>query len=197
MEKNIGVINMTATRQDAWTDQEDTLLANIVLHHIKNGSTQLQAFDEAGIKLKRTSAACGFRWNSNIRKQYHSDIKLAKEQKKKRKFKNKTSLTEHSENEDKVQLEPNSLEDAVHFFKQIKTLITSINEYKDENEQLKAELTMLKREQADELEKVEEIESRYQKIQEEYYALISLLDQAKKITVNLDLGQISPKKTRS
>ncbi|MBO1004922.1 RsfA family transcriptional regulator [Pseudogracilibacillus auburnensis] len=188
---------MNATRQDAWTDQEDTLLANIVLHHIRNGSTQLQAFDEAGVKLKRTSAACGFRWNSNIRKQYQADIQLAKEQKKKSKFRNKITTTEQSENVDKEQLEPNSLEDAVQFFKQIKTLLTSIDEYKNENEKLKAELIKLKRDQALEMEKAEETESRYQKIQEEYYALISLLDQARKITVNLDMGQIPTKKTRS
>ena len=54
---------MTSSRQDAWTHDEDLLLAEIVLRHIREGGTQLAAFEEVGKKLTRTSAACGFRWN--------------------------------------------------------------------------------------------------------------------------------------
>ncbi|MGB3889984.1 MAG: RsfA family transcriptional regulator, partial [Priestia megaterium] len=52
---------MTSSRQDAWTHDEDLLLAEIVLRHIREGGTQLAAFEEVGKKLTRTSAACGFR----------------------------------------------------------------------------------------------------------------------------------------
>jgi len=62
--KKAGVITLTSARQDAWTSEEDRLLAEIVLTHIKKGSTQLKAFEETGSKLSRTAAACGFRWNS-------------------------------------------------------------------------------------------------------------------------------------
>ena len=65
-------------RQDGWTQEEDKLLAEVVLRLIKEGGTQLQAFEEVGKKLSRTSAACGFRWNSYVRKQYKSDIETAK-----------------------------------------------------------------------------------------------------------------------
>ena len=51
-------------RQDAWTDENDLLLAETVLRHVREGSTQLNAFEEVGDKLNRTSAACGFRWNA-------------------------------------------------------------------------------------------------------------------------------------
>src|SRR3954452_17730370 len=73
---------MSITRQDAWTQDEDLLLAEVVLRHIREGGTQLQAFEEVGKKLSRTAAACGFRWNSSIRKQYKSGIEVAKKQRK-------------------------------------------------------------------------------------------------------------------
>ncbi len=73
---------MPTTRQDAWTEDEDLLLAEVVLRHIRDGSTQLHAFEEVGRQLSRTAAACGFRWNSYVRKQYKSGIELAKKQRK-------------------------------------------------------------------------------------------------------------------
>lgn len=69
-------------RQDAWNQDEDLLLAEVVLRHIREGSTQLSAFEEVGERLSRTPAACGFRWNSSIRKKYESAIQLAKKQRK-------------------------------------------------------------------------------------------------------------------
>lgn len=69
---------MTITRQDAWTQDEDLLLAEVVLRHIRDGGTQLSAFEEVGKALSRTAAACGFRWNSYVRKQYQAGIELAK-----------------------------------------------------------------------------------------------------------------------
>jgi len=73
---------MTASRKDSWSEEEDKLLAEIVLRLIKEGRTQLQAFEEVGNQLTRTAAACGFRWNSFVRKQYKADIESAKEYKK-------------------------------------------------------------------------------------------------------------------
>ena len=58
------------TRQDAWMEEDDLLLAETVLRHVREGSTQLNAFEEVGDKLNRTSAACGFRWNAVVRHQY-------------------------------------------------------------------------------------------------------------------------------
>ena len=42
-------------RQDAWTDEDDLLLAETVLRHVREGSTQLNAFEEVGDQLNRTS----------------------------------------------------------------------------------------------------------------------------------------------
>ncbi|SER96709.1 transcription factor, RsfA family [Gracilibacillus ureilyticus] len=74
---------MQGHRQDAWTKDEDVILAETVLHYIREGKTQLEAFKEAGNKLSRTSAACGFRWNATLRKHYEQAIQSAKNNRKK------------------------------------------------------------------------------------------------------------------
>lgn len=71
-------------RQDAWSEENDLLLAETVLRHVREGSTQLNAFEEVGDKLNRTSAACGFRWNAVVRHQYEKALELAKKQRKQR-----------------------------------------------------------------------------------------------------------------
>ncbi len=67
-----------ATRSDAWTAKDDEHLATLVLYHIKTGSTQLRAFEDAANRLGRTAAACGYRWNGVVRKNYRSQIEEAK-----------------------------------------------------------------------------------------------------------------------
>ncbi|MFT4416993.1 RsfA family transcriptional regulator [Fredinandcohnia humi] len=71
-------------RQDAWTEEDDLLLAETVLKHVREGSTQLNAFEEVGDKLNRTSAACGFRWNAVVRHSYEKALQLAKKHRKQR-----------------------------------------------------------------------------------------------------------------
>lgn len=78
-------MTMVKVRQDAWSHEDDLLLAETVLRHIREGSTQLKAFDEVGDHLNRTSAACGFRWNAEIRQKYISAIDMAKRQRKEKK----------------------------------------------------------------------------------------------------------------
>lgn len=70
------------TRSDAWTLEDDNRLAEIVLRHIREGSTQLNAFVEAANLLGRTPAACGYRWNGVVRRNYTDEIKQAKQEKK-------------------------------------------------------------------------------------------------------------------
>mgnify|MGYP005753255859 FL=1 len=72
-------------RQDAWSHEEDLLLAETVLRYIRDGGTQLGAFEEVGDKLNRTSAACGFRWNAEVRKKYEHAVAVAKKQRKEKK----------------------------------------------------------------------------------------------------------------
>lgn len=77
--------SLRTMRQDAWTAEDDAILAEIVLRHIREGSTQLAGFNEASRKLGRTAAACGFRWNACVRKQQRPVIEVAKEERKEKK----------------------------------------------------------------------------------------------------------------
>lgn len=81
---HMGFKHMSKQRQDAWSEENDLLLAETVLRHVREGSTQLNAFEEVGDKLNRTSAACGFRWNAVVRHQYEKALALAKKQRKQR-----------------------------------------------------------------------------------------------------------------
>ena len=69
---------MSKVRQDAWLKENDELLAEAVIRHVTEGSTQLNAFEEAGDALNRTAAACGFRWNAVVRKEYEEQLAEAK-----------------------------------------------------------------------------------------------------------------------
>lgn len=75
---------MVKVRQDAWLKENDELLAEAVIRHVKEGSTQLNAFEEAGDALNRTAAACGFRWNAVVRRLYEKDLAEAKKERKER-----------------------------------------------------------------------------------------------------------------
>ena len=73
---------MVKVRQDAWIEENDTLLADTVLRHVREGSTQLSAFEEVGDALNRTAAACGFRWNAVVRRDYEKELADAKKERK-------------------------------------------------------------------------------------------------------------------
>lgn len=73
---------MVKVRQDAWMEENDILLADTVLRHVREGSTQLSAFEEVGDALNRTAAACGFRWNAVVRREYEQELEEAKRERK-------------------------------------------------------------------------------------------------------------------
>lgn len=52
-----------------WTEGEDRLLKKTVLEAIRQGGTQIEAFQKVGEKLNRTPGSCGFRWNAVIKQQ--------------------------------------------------------------------------------------------------------------------------------
>ena len=73
---------MVKIRQDAWLSENDQLLADTVLRHVREGSTQLSAFEEVGDALNRTAAACGFRWNAVVRQEFEQELEQAKKERK-------------------------------------------------------------------------------------------------------------------
>ncbi|MFS8578840.1 MAG: RsfA family transcriptional regulator [Novibacillus thermophilus] len=178
---------MPSTRQDAWTEDDDLLLAEVTLRHIREGSTQLAAFEEVAEKLGRTPAACGFRWNSCVRKNYDAAIQIAKSQRqglnKRRKKQVSVSQSELERQSDPV----SSLATVIRFLRQhkqeyaetskrVRQLEKQLSEREAELEQLRTEHEELKR-------KVNNTEADYQSINDDYKALIKIMERARKLAL--------------
>jgi prespore-specific regulator len=183
---------MSSTRQDAWNQDEDLLLAEVVLRHIREGSTQLHAFEEVGKQLSRTSAACGFRWNSYVRKQYKSGIEIAKKQRKELK-KQITNLEASPEKVDSLpdqsKIEKKKVELDISF-QQVMDFLTDLN---DQAEDFKFE----KQEKKKQLDNISDLEKRIyylaaeneklslelKTIENDYRSLIEIMERARKMVV--------------
>jgi prespore-specific regulator len=212
-------------RSDAWTHEDDLLLAETVLRYIREGGTQLQAFEEVGDKLNRTSAACGFRWNAEVRRQYDQAISIAKKQRKERKraIANSTSASasktttaevvtrpiipvEESNNEIQLyqqetaaELKPViaprkelttistnqnlSIDDVIKFLTTLKQEGTQGTQVKLENERLKSENTDLRSKNEELQRKVQRLSEQHTTIQEDYQALVQIMDRARRMVM--------------
>ncbi|MCC2329155.1 MULTISPECIES: RsfA family transcriptional regulator [Bacillus cereus group] len=137
---------MVISRQDSWTEDNDLLLASTVLQNIRNGGTQLAAFKEVAKLLARTPVACGFRWNSYVRKQYQVEIQQAKQDKK---IGNNISLSPPEKETNSLSI---TLDDIILFLQNYKDvneltkLQNQIEDLKAENQSLLQRLTMYEEE---------------------------------------------------
>ncbi|MBB3109041.1 prespore-specific regulator [Paenibacillus phyllosphaerae] len=202
---------MTAVRQDAWSPDDDLILAEVTLRHIREGSTQLAAFEEVGERIGRTSAACGFRWNSCVRKRYEDAIQIAKQQRQKRNYMKKQSFAatshvsslgtieteERSYKNDPVTEESLSVDSVIRFLRQWKTT------YQELNRQIKTlerdlrereeELYIL-REQNEKLShEVNNVQTDYRAVNDDYKTLIQIMDRARRLTVLTEEDEAKPR----
>ncbi|MDA7025978.1 sporulation-specific transcriptional regulator GerR [Bacillus sp. CLL-7-23] len=176
---------MTITRQDAWTQDEDVLLAEVVLRHIREGGTQLSAFEEVGKALSRTAAACGFRWNSCVRKQYQSGIELAKKQRKQLRKKigvHAATLPNSVKTLSEDRNDNLTLEDVICFLEKLKDT-TSDKVDHDEKSQLYEEIDQLKCEIEKLQNENESLKKQLELTEGDYKALIEIMERARKMVV--------------
>lgn len=172
---------MSATRQDAWSQEEDILLAEVVLRCIRDGSTQLQAFEEVGKQLSRTSAACGFRWNSYVRKQYKEEIEVAKAQRKQLK---KGIILVEDVNIEPVDEQNNGKQEIDNEFKKILLYLEEVYNKSKKYEQLKASNsheTELKGKINELINKNNVLQKELNSKEEAYKGLVDLMEQARKM----------------
>jgi len=187
---------MTAARQDAWSPDDDLILAEVTLRHIREGSTQLSAFEEVGQRIARTSAACGFRWNSCVRKRYNEAIGMAKQQRQKRNYLKKQGISisgterlvadeAESGKTELLSQESMSLESIIRYLRQWKNTVQEMGkqirqlekELKEKDERL-GELS----ESNEKLSKeVNEVQTDYQVVNDDYKALIRIMDRARRL----------------
>lgn len=183
---------MPTNRQDAWSQDEDLLLAEVVLRNIREGGTQLQAFEEVGKQLSRTAAACGFRWNSYVRKQYKSGIEIAKKQRKELK-KNAIAPSELEEFEESAITEELAVEvsqtrsyqigfnDLVAFLKELYDKADSSQ--KEEHDNYKKHIQELEKQLYYLAAENEKLEKELKLIEQDYKALIDIMERARKMVV--------------
>ncbi|EPY08828.1 precorrin-3B C17-methyltransferase [Paenibacillus sp. E194] len=190
---------MTAIRQDAWTADDDLILAEVTLRHIREGSTQLAAFEEVGEKIGRTSAACGFRWNSCVRKKYEAAIQLAKAQRQKRNYMKKQPIGAQVASialadSEEVGLKPELItEESLSMDMVIRFLRQWRNSYQELSRQLKHTEKELHdkeeqyhrlREENEYLSKqVNAVQTDYRTVNDDYKALIQIMDRARRLAI--------------
>lgn len=190
-------------RQDAWSEEDDLLLAETVLRHIREGSTQLRAFDEVGDVLNRTSAACGFRWNAVVRDKYEDAIKLAKKHRKDRKrmlaqqakpgnyrvamstqsMYQSPAIPMQQSNFHEVKQSGITLHDVIQFLKELSSKGMEESLLMQENEVLKLnnkELSIKVTELEEELTKLKED---HKVIEEDYQSIIQIMNRARRMAL--------------
>ncbi|WP_348623112.1 RsfA family transcriptional regulator [Paenibacillus peoriae] len=195
---------MTAIRQDAWSVEDDLILAEVTLRHIREGGTQLAAFEEVGQKIGRTSAACGFRWNSCVRKRYDEAISIAKAQRQKRSYIRKQNpvgvsqvaafasldTVEGGYRTDGTSEDTLSIDAVIRFLRQwkgsiqetnrqIKMLEKDLREKEEELNQLRSINDRLSKE-------VNEVQTDYRVVNDDYKALIQIMDRARRLALITD-----------
>jgi prespore-specific regulator len=175
---------MTSVRQDAWTQDEDLLLAEVVLRYIREGGTQLQAFEEVGRRLSRTAAACGFRWNSYVRKQYKDAIELAKKQRKEKKKEAVQVIEERDRvTEEVAATKELTIEEVIHFLQRYKQSMDDWQHAIDENRALKKDMEQLQQTITKLQAEKEALRKELTTVKEDYKALIGIMERARKMVV--------------
>ncbi|MFD3449336.1 RsfA family transcriptional regulator [Microbacteriaceae bacterium 4G12] len=187
-------------RQDAWTSEDDLLLAETVLRHIRDGSTQLQAFDEVGDILNRTSAACGFRWNAEVRPHYEEAVQIAKRKRKEQKRAqapilkkskpirelNRPSLSSHividAEFTEEVP-KTISLEDVISFLQTWKHNANNTSQAQVEHDLLQRENEELQKKNEELEKKLASLLEQQATIEEDYQTLVRIMDRARKMVL--------------
>jgi len=188
---------MSPTRQDAWSQDEDLLLAEVVLRHIREGGTQLQAFEEVGKQLSRTSAACGFRWNSFVRKQYKTGIELAKKQRKE--LKKQTVLAEETNGIESAELVAASsapsgnkavgditIHSVIHFLEGLHKKAETTASIEEDRERSFEKIKELEKKTYYLAAENERLAKNLKAIEEDYRSLIEIMERARKMVVLQD-----------
>ncbi|GGH85744.1 prespore-specific regulator [Pullulanibacillus pueri] len=194
---------MTKVRQDAWSHEDDLLLAETVLRHVREGSTQLDAFEEVGDKLNRTGAACGFRWNAIVRKKYEKAVDLAKKQRKQLKRAQQkrpvrswqTPYTQETYSPEASTPQPQvmnqsaqgmTLQDVIVYLQNLKTNDHDSERLKVENETLWKKNEELENTINAQQKEIEKLKKKHETIEEDYQSLISIMDRARRMVMLSD-----------
>lgn len=148
-----------ASRSDAWTPEDDNRLAELVLQHIRTGSTQLKAFEQAAGELGRTAAACGYRWNGVVRRNYREEIERAKQVRKSVQRSATASVTETEADQPVATAAGAPIATTVTSSDTIKDVITFLQAFDEQYQKLRRQVETLESERNQLHHRVAELES--------------------------------------
>jgi prespore-specific regulator len=197
MSWRMGGEDVVVKRQDAWIPSNDTVLAEVTLRHIREGGTQLAAFEEVAERLGRTPAACGFRWNSAVRKQYEAAIQMAKSDRQKRSQERgrASSFRSYPEELDMVEDPTYSLDNIIRFLRQHKSEMNNLRRLKkqleQELEERELQLRKLERENVEMRNQLNMVQSDYRLVNDDYRTLVQIMERARKLTLLANEGDAS------
>lgn len=167
------------------------------MDHLKKGSTQVKAFDEAASLLNRSSSACAFRWNGVVKKQYAIEVHKIKEEVsagidpaiEDKKYIQPLSITERSEF-DHVQLSPKTQmrQEQLDALSLIVTSVDAVREIFEfmSNNIIELELKLEQREH--EIAKLKKEANTKMNDAEDVAVLLDLLQKAKQLGIMERLG---------
>lgn len=161
-----------STKNEVWTMEEDHILAQTVLQYIREGKTQLNAFECVSEKLKRTANACGYRWNAEVRKKYQQEIEEAK----KERHQNKRTY-KHETQGDNIHANF-SLHDCISYLQSLEDHLHGTDEMKEQNQELKQKFTELKQENDRLNKRFHELAEKQKTIEQEYEMMVKVLQKA-------------------
>lgn len=171
------------------------------MRHIREGSTQLAAFEEVGQRIARTAAACGFRWNSCVRKRYDDAISISKQQRQKRNYLKKQGAISLQPEERVVVADGDegavkgeligsdalSMEAVIRYLKQwrgtVQELSKQVKQLEKELREKDERIAALQ-ESNDRLSKqADAAQTDYQVVNDDYKALIRIMDRARRLAI--------------
>lgn len=155
------------TRQDAWSNEEDLLLSEVVLRQIREGGTQLSAFKEVGQLLSRTAAACGFRWNSHVRKVQEKYIEDAKRYRKTSLRKKEVIMQKEVKNVEHIEREKIAIDFLIEWLDDIRKNNYQVFHFQEDYHRIKKENEFLV--------------SKIKKLEEEYFTILDFVDKKRTI----------------
>ncbi|MDF2721671.1 MAG: RsfA family transcriptional regulator [Paenibacillus sp.] len=153
-----------------------------------------------GEKIGRTAAACGFRWNSCVRKKYDAAISIAKAQRQKRSQYRKHAAIgsavssvatieagdlEGTVKHDGVSEETISIDAVIRFLRQWKSTYQDMSRHikalEKEIKEKDEELDELRRDKEKLDKQINHVQTDYQVVNDDYKALIQIMDRARKL----------------
>ncbi len=175
---------MKTMRQDAWTAEDDAKLADIILRHIREGSTQLAAFEEGAQTLTRTAAACGYRWNACVRKQFLEAIDFAKLERKE--YREEQLKQQQPEQDSVTDSAPTMVtwNAVMRFLRQYRRDFTAlqarVKQLERDTESARSEVDKLRRDKGELLAQLRRLSDEHLVISEDYRSLLSIVDRARR-----------------